>query len=140
MNVYLFFIYIYIYIYIIMWKLISDHWFHAHHLMANCSVGWGYRIHWLHLCRGVSPSPKCPGYDIKQSDGEYPIILELWVMWSSPSLPLLPGLLRPGVVAPDKVLSFGQIEVNSTHATLNCLKKERLWHLTVGKQKKLYLR
>ena len=31
-------------------------------------------------------------------------------MWSTPSLPLLPGLLWPGVLAPDKVLSMAQTE------------------------------
>ena len=32
-----------------------------------CPVGWGCRIHRLHLCRGVRPPP--------QSDGEVPMIL-----------------------------------------------------------------
>ena len=32
-------------------------------------------------------------------------------MRSTPSLPLPPGSLRPGVVAPDRVLSMGQIEL-----------------------------
>ena len=32
-------------------------------------------------------------------------------MSSTPLLPLLPGPLRPGVVAPDKVLSIGQMEL-----------------------------
>ena len=36
---------------------------------------------------------ECPGYDTKQSDGEVPVMLELWGMWSTPSLPLLPGPL-----------------------------------------------
>ena len=31
-------------------------------------------------------------------------MLELWGMWSTPSLPLLPGPLRTGVVAPDTAL------------------------------------
>ena len=39
-------------------------------------------------------------------------MLELWGMQSIPSLPSLPGPLRPGVVAPDRVLSMGQIELN----------------------------
>ena len=34
----------------------------------------------------------CPGYDIKQSDGEAPA-LDIWEMWSTSSLPLLPGTL-----------------------------------------------
>ena len=33
--------------------------------------------------------------------------LELWGMRSTPSLPLLPGRLWPGVVAPDRALSLG---------------------------------
>ena len=39
-------------------------------------------------------------------------MLEHWGMWSTPSLPLLPDLLRLRVVAPDRVLSTGQIELN----------------------------
>ena len=35
---------------------------------------------------------ECPSYDIKQSDDEGPV-LELWGMWSTPSLLLLPGPL-----------------------------------------------
>ena len=46
-------------------------------------------------------------YDIKQSDGEVPVMLGLWGMRSTPSLPLLPGPLRPGVVAPDRALAMG---------------------------------
>ena len=38
---------------------------------------------------------------------------ELWEMRSTPSLPSIPGPLWPGVVAPDRVLSRGQIELNS---------------------------
>ena len=44
-------------------------------------------------------------YDTKQSDDEAPVMLELWGMWSTPSLPLLPGPLWPGVVVPDRVLN-----------------------------------
>ena len=40
-------------------------------------------------------------------------MLELWGMWSIPSLASLPGPLCPGVVAPDRVLSMSQIELNS---------------------------
>ena len=38
-------------------------------------------------------------------------MLKLWGIQSTPSLSLFPGLLRPGVVAPNKVLSVGQIEL-----------------------------
>ena len=86
-------------------------------------VGWGCRIHQLHLCRGVRPPPnECPWYDSKQSDGhEAPVMLELWEMLST-SLSLLPGPLWPGVVTPDRVLSMGQIELNYNYAKLNYLK------------------
>ena len=79
-------------------------------LISDCPVGWGWRIHWLHLCRGVRPPPtpnECPRYDTKQSDGEVPVMLGLWVIRSTLSLPLLPGLLWSGVVAPDMALSMG---------------------------------
>ena len=56
---------------------------------------------------GQDPPSECPGYDTKQSDGEVPAVLELWVMRSTPSLPSLPGPLCPGVVAPDRALSMG---------------------------------
>ena len=48
---------------------------------------------------------KCPGYDTKQSDSEIPVMLELWGMWSTPSLPSIPEPLWPRVVASDRVLS-----------------------------------
>ena len=50
-------------------------------------------------------------YDAKQYDGEVPVMLGLWGMWSTPSSPLLPGPLWPGVVAPDRTLSMGKIEL-----------------------------
>ena len=86
-------------------------------------------------------SNKCPGYDITQFDVEGPVMLELWGMSRTPLLPSLPGPLWPGGVAPDRVLSMGQIELNCvlmsnwigcdgtvltfklhTYAKLNCLK------------------
>ena len=36
-------------------------------------------------------------------------------MWSIPSLPSLPGPRWPRVVAPNRVLSMGQIEQNCIH-------------------------
>ena len=38
-------------------------------------------------------------------------MLELWEMQSTPLLASLPGPLWPEVVAPDRVLSMGQIEL-----------------------------
>ena len=55
---------------------------------------------------------ECPRYDTKQSDGEVPVMPELWGMQRTPSLPSLPGPLWFGVVAPDRVLSMGQMELN----------------------------
>ena len=59
------------------------------------------------LSRRVPPTNKCPGYDTKQSDGEVPVMLEFWGMRSTLSLPSLPGLLWPGVVAPNKGPIYG---------------------------------
>ena len=53
------------------------------------------------------PTNECPAYDTKQSDGEVPVILELWEIQSITSLPLLPGPFWPGMVAPDRDLSMG---------------------------------
>ena len=55
---------------------------------------------------------------------------DIWEMRSNPSLPLLPDSLWPEVVAPDKVVSMGQIELfdiqtmckQMTYAKLNCLR------------------
>ena len=49
-------------------------------------------------------------YDSKLSDSETPV-LTFWVMWSTPSLPLLPGPLWPGVVVPVIISSMSQIEL-----------------------------
>ena len=49
-------------------------------------------------------------YDIKQSDSEASALM-MWGMWSTASLPLLPGPLWPRVITPDMILSMGQIEL-----------------------------
>ena len=49
-------------------------------------------------------------YDIKQSDSEAPAV-HLWEIWSTPSLPLLPGPLFTGAVVPDRVQSMTQTEL-----------------------------
>ena len=65
------------------------------------------------LQRGKTPTPnECPRYDTKQSDGELLVMLELWGMWSTYLLPSLLGPFWPGMVAPDRVLSMDQIELN----------------------------
>ena len=52
----------------------------------------------------------CPGYDTKLSDCEAPI-LAFSEIWNSSSLSLLSVPLGLGVVASDRVLSMGQIEL-----------------------------
>ena len=82
------------------------------------TVGWGCRIYRLLLFRGVRPPPnECPGYDTKQSDGEISVMLGLWGMRSTPSLPSLRGPLWSIMVALDRVLSMGQIFVTASHQT-----------------------
>ena len=74
--------------------------------------GWSCRILRLLLYSGVRPLHDCTGYDIKQSNGEFPVMLELWGMRSNSSLPSLQGPLWPAVIAPDRVLSIGQMELD----------------------------
>ena len=69
-------------------------------------------------------------------------MLELWRIWSTQSLPLLPGPLWSRVIVPDKVLSMSQIELfdiqteckQMIYAKLNCLKIKLFDLLTVCKQ------
>ena len=58
----------------------------------------------LHHYRGLRTPNECPAYYTKQSDGGVPVML---------GLSLLPGSLWPGVVAPNRALSMGWIELNS---------------------------
>ena len=113
------------------------------HQMQFSSVSWGCKnTPTASLQKGKTPPHnECPRYDTKQSHIEVRVMLELWGMWSTPSLPSLPGPLWPGVVAPDRILSMGQIELNcvlmlnwiiwnrnvltfklGTYAKLNCSK------------------
>ena len=59
--------------------------------------------------RGVRTLKQCLGYDIKQSNDKTPVMLELWGMWSTHSLLLLPGLLWLGVLVHGKALSMCQM-------------------------------
>ena len=54
---------------------------------------------------------KCPGYDTK-ADNKVPVMLELWGIQSAHSLLLPPGSLWPGVVASERIVSMGQINLN----------------------------
>ena len=55
---------------------------------------------------------ECPGFDTKQSDSEAPVRLELLRIWNTCLLPSLPGPLKFGVVAPDRVLFMAQTELH----------------------------
>ena len=59
--------------------------------------------------RGKPGPNECPGYDTKQSDGEVPGMLGFGGIRSTPSLPLLPGPIWPGMIAPDRALFMGKI-------------------------------
>ena len=98
----------------------------------DCQVGYGCSILRLHLCKRLRHLNECLVYDTNQSDGEVPVMLELLRMRSTPSLPSLPGPHLPGVVAPDRALSMGEIELNCvlrrnwiawnrTNLTFNCV-------------------
>ena len=92
--------------------------------------------------RGKAFPNEYPGYDTKKSNSEAAVMQELWEMRIIPSLPSLPCSLWLEVVAPDSVLSMGQIELNCvimlnwiarnrtvlifklrTYAKINCLKR-----------------
>ena len=72
---------------------------------------------------------ECPGYNTK-ANGDAPIMLKFWGMQSTSSLLSLSGPLWSSVVATDRVLSLGQIELfdiqteckQMTWAKLKCLK------------------
>ena len=53
-------------------------------------------------------------------------MLELWEMWSTPLLPLLPGPLWSRAVAPYRVISMRNRTKLCTYAKLNCLKLRRI--------------
>ena len=50
-------------------------------------VGVGAVEYTISLKRVKAPTSEYPGYDTKQSDGEAPVILELWGMQSTAPLP-----------------------------------------------------
>ena len=56
------------------------------------------------------PREESPENSIKSSDGEAPVMPELWGMQKNLLLPLLPGSLETGLVVPERVSSMGQIE------------------------------
>ena len=69
-------------------------------------------------------------------------MLYLWEMRSTPSFPLLLDPLWPGVVAPDRMLSLGQIELldiwteskTNDLCEMNLLETDFFYYLTMCKQ------
>ena len=62
------------------------------HIFLKQIISTEYKVNFM-LCKNshqvtncIMPKKQCPGYDTKQSDGEVPVILELWGMQSIPSL------------------------------------------------------
>ena len=55
---------------------------------------------------GQEPLNECYRYYIKQSNGEVPVML------NTPLLTSLPGPQWRGVIAPDRILFMGQIDLN----------------------------
>ena len=60
-------------------------------LGENSPVDWDFRIHQLHLFRGVDSPNERPDYDTKHPDGEGSIMFELWGMQSVNILSWLMG-------------------------------------------------
>ena len=84
------------------------------------TVGWGCRILWLHLYRGVRLLQRVSWiYDTQQPNGETPVMLELWGMRSTPLLLSLLGPLWLRVVEPDIYGSNGT--KLCAYAKENCL-------------------
>ena len=75
--------------------------------LFNSPVSWSRWIQWLLLYRWVRLLYRVSWYDIKKTDDEGPVMLELWGMQSTFLLPSLRGPLWLGVIAPDKVLPMG---------------------------------
>ena len=96
---------------------------------------WGCKIHQILLCRGVRLlSIECPRYDTKQSDLEASVMLELCGMRRTPSLLSFLGPLWPGVVAADRDLPIGQIElfdIQTEYKQMTCGKLNSLKEKTV---------
>ena len=82
------------------------------YLTLRSPVGWVCEIHRLHLCIEVRLLPnKFLDRTLNHLMSNHLMArLQIWGIWNTPSLPLLPRSLWPGVVAPDRVISQGQIE------------------------------
>ena len=106
-----------------------------HVLGPHLLVGAGWWIHRLHLYRMVRPQ-QTSVVDMTLNHLMVSLQdLDIWEMWSSLSLALLPG---PGVVSPDMHLSLSKIEQSvckqMTVVKLRLLYSNTWNHLTEGKK------
>ena len=86
--------------------------------------------HINYSAEALDPTPnEYPGYDTKKSDGEVAVMLGLWGMQNTPSLPLLLGPLWSGMVAPDSPIYGSNWTKLYVYIKLNCLK----WNCTYAK-------
>ena len=74
------------------------------------------------LQKAKTPNQWVSWYDTKLSDSEVLVMLELWGMQSTSSLPLLTDPLWPGIVAPDSLSSHLWVKYNCSYSKLNLLK------------------
>ena len=79
---------------------------------SNCPVGWGCKIHRLHPYRGVRPTICVLDLTLNNLMVRFQVMLKFWGMRRTPSLLSLPGPLWPRMIAPDRSLCMGQIELN----------------------------
>ena len=92
---------------------------------------WQPKGSWAQTARAVEytdciSANECSCYDTKQSDGKVPVMLALWRMQSSPSLPSLQGPLWLRVVVPDRVLSTVQVELLNIKTVCKQMTKAKL--------------
>ena len=84
----------------------------AKQVLSRKLASWDQAINFNPLSANDRWAPKkeCSGYDYTASNGKAPV-LEIWGVWTTPLLTLLPDPLKPWVVVPARVLSFGQIDL-----------------------------
>ena len=74
---------------------------------STCTAQSAEAVEYIDCTYAEEEEPPTSVLDIaqkKKSDGEVPVMLELWGILGAPSLPLLTGPLWPVVVAPDRAL------------------------------------
>ena len=73
------------------------------YLLARCQQKWPNRLDLQNTLTAWGKTVSLSVLDMTLNN----LKVELWGMWSTPLYPLLPGRLRTGVVAVNRVLSYG---------------------------------